>query len=80
MCASSGHSRQKFPNHERWRQVAQSSDDLMIILSMHATSLITYFLNTKINIIHEEDQDVGDIGTLNAPNPDQTELLPSQKN
>jgi len=32
-----------------------------------------------VPIIHEEDQDFGDIGTLDAPNPGQTELLPSQK-
>ena len=35
-------------------------------------------INTRINhcaIIHEEDQDLGDIGTLDAPNPNQTEML-----
>jgi len=40
-------------------------------------------INTKVNhcaIIHEEDQDFGDIGILNTPNPDRTELLPSQRN
>ena len=39
-------------------------------------------INPRINhcaIIHEEDEDFLDIGTLNAPNPCQTELLPSQK-
>ena len=39
-------------------------------------------INTRINhcaIIHEEYLDFGDIGILDAPNPNQTELLPSQK-
>ena len=39
-------------------------------------------INTRINhcaIMHEEDQDFGDIGTLSTPNPGQTEMLPSQK-
>ena len=39
-------------------------------------------INTIINhcaIIHEKDQDFGDIGTLNSPNPNKIELLPNQK-
>ena len=39
-------------------------------------------INTRINhcaIIHEEYLDFGDIGILDAPNPNQTELLPSEK-